>query len=110
MDPCGLSCPFFIMDVIVLTVAMMAAGLINTGKGKVQSLFLRHCRIKSVQYPIIRQGQEMRQDLICYCFGYTAEDIRADLAENGRSKIMTRIMREKKSGRCNCASTNPKGK
>jgi hypothetical protein len=52
----------------------------------------------------------MKQDLICYCFGYTAEDIRVDLAENGRSTIVARIMKEKKNGGCNCESANPKGR
>ena len=52
----------------------------------------------------------MKSDLICYCFGYTAEDIRADLAANGFSTIMARIMKEKKNGGCNCASSNPKGR
>ena len=31
-------------------------------------------------------------DLICYCFGYTAEDVRRDVEENGRSLIMEKIM------------------
>jgi hypothetical protein len=49
-------------------------------------------------------------DPVCYCFGYTAEDIRKDLEENGRSTIMEKIMAEKKLGRCNCANTNPAGR
>ena len=47
---------------------------------------------------------------ICYCFGYTAEDIKRDVLENGRSLIIEKIMAEKKSGRCDCAYQNPKGK
>jgi hypothetical protein len=46
-------------------------------------------------------------DLICYCFGYTAGDIRRDIEENGRSIIMEKIMVEKKAGACNCAEKNP---
>ena len=47
---------------------------------------------------------------ICYCFGYTAEDIRKDVEENGRSTIMEKIMAEKRRGGCDCANTNPKGR
>jgi len=47
--------------------------------------------------------------LICYCFGYSALDIKDDFINNGRSLVMDRIMAAKKDGRCNCAKTNPKG-
>ncbi len=47
-------------------------------------------------------------DLICYCFGYTADDIRKDFMENGRSLIMEKIESEKKFGRCQCTLKNPK--
>ena len=52
----------------------------------------------------------MTKDKICYCFNYTAEDILNDFQENGKSTIMARIMNEKKDGKCNCESTNPKGR
>ncbi|MEJ2587566.1 MAG: (2Fe-2S)-binding protein [Deltaproteobacteria bacterium] len=52
----------------------------------------------------------MGQKIICYCFGYTAEDIRKDVLHHGRSRIMERIAAEKKAGGCNCAVTNPKGR
>lgn len=48
-------------------------------------------------------------NLICYCFGYTAEDIKRDIQENGKSFIMEKILSEKKSGSCDCAEKNPKG-
>ena len=47
---------------------------------------------------------------ICYCFGYTTEDIKRDVIENGRSLIIEKIMAEKKAGGCDCAYKNPKGK
>lgn len=50
----------------------------------------------------------MGGEMICYCFGYTAEDIRKDFAEHGRSTIRERIMEEKKKGKCRCELTNPK--
>jgi len=46
-------------------------------------------------------------NLICYCFGYTAEDIRRDVQENGCSLIMEKIVAEKKVGGCDCAAKNP---
>jgi len=49
-------------------------------------------------------------DLICYCFEYSADDIRKDFIENGKSTIMERIKMEKKFGNCQCAIKNPKGK
>ena len=50
------------------------------------------------------------QDLICYCFGYTALDIEQDISENGRSTLMERIVAEKKKGGCQCSEKNPKGR
>ena len=47
-------------------------------------------------------------EMICYCFGYTAEEIRIDVEENGRSLIMEKIMAEKKMGGCDCPNKNPK--
>ena len=52
----------------------------------------------------------MTSPIICYCFGYTEEDIRQDILQHNRSTIMERIMADKKNGRCNCARTNPKGR
>ena len=50
------------------------------------------------------------RQLLCYCFGYTAHDIRADVAANGRSLIMAKILAAKQAGGCNCAAANPKGR
>lgn len=50
------------------------------------------------------------QDLICYCFKYSSEDIKQDFIVNGRSLIMEKIMAEKKMGTCECATKNPGGK
>lgn len=49
-------------------------------------------------------------DLICYCFGYSKEDIEQDYLNNGRSTIMEKIQMEKKFGNCQCAVKNPKGR
>lgn len=50
------------------------------------------------------------KNLVCYCFGYTADEIRRDYLENDKSTIMEKIMMEKKFGNCQCATKNPKGK
>ncbi len=48
---------------------------------------------------------------ICYCFGFTDEDIEQDVIKNnGYSKILEKIKREKSKGRCNCKELNPKGR
>jgi len=50
-------------------------------------------------------------DLICYCFGYSASNIREDvIANNGRSLILEEIAAQKKSGNCQCATLHPQGR
>lgn len=49
-------------------------------------------------------------DLICYCFQYTKNQIQKDYLNNGRSTILERITREKIAGGCNCTQKNPKGR
>jgi hypothetical protein len=49
-------------------------------------------------------------DLICYCFEYTRDDIEQDYIKDGRSLIMEKIAAEKKAGGCDCAINNPKGR
>ncbi len=50
------------------------------------------------------------EELICYCFSYSAADIERDVAENGKSTIVERIMGEKLAGGCHCAEKNPHGR
>lgn len=50
-------------------------------------------------------------DLVCYCFGYSASDVREDvMANKGRSSILERITAEKKAGKCQCATLRPQGR
>ena len=49
-------------------------------------------------------------ELICYCFGYSVDDILQDYRKNGQSTIMEKIQTEKKLGSCQCSIKNPKGK
>jgi len=50
------------------------------------------------------------EELICYCYGYSAKDIEKDFSRNGWSTIMERIQQEKKFGNCQCATKNPTGR
>ena len=53
----------------------------------------------------------MESNLVCYCFGYTEEDIIRDVIENkGISSIMEQILSEKKKGTCRCGTTHPLGR
>ncbi|MBW2109683.1 MAG: hypothetical protein JRI36_13630 [Deltaproteobacteria bacterium] len=47
---------------------------------------------------------------VCYCFGYTEDDIIQDVKENGMSTITLRISEEAKKGTCECKTKNPKGR
>jgi len=48
---------------------------------------------------------------ICYCFGYSEEDIIRDVLDNkGVSTILARIANEKKKGGCNCGTNHPLGR
>lgn len=50
------------------------------------------------------------EELICYCFYYTATDIEMDFKKNKKSLILEKIINDKKSGTCDCANKNPRGK
>ncbi len=52
----------------------------------------------------------MKDDLICFCFGYSTEDILKDYHTNGRSTIKEKIEFEKRLGNCQCAVKNPTGR
>ncbi len=53
----------------------------------------------------------MEKNIICYCFGYSEEDIIRDILENnGTSSVMERILAEKKNGACNCKNNHPEGR
>ena len=49
-------------------------------------------------------------DLICFCFGYTADDIKRDYVANGYSSLLDKIKAAKKFGNCQCEAKNPKGR
>jgi hypothetical protein len=49
-------------------------------------------------------------EMVCFCFQYTKKDIEDDFRDNGCSLIYQRILDAKKSGMCNCAQENPRGR
>ena len=52
----------------------------------------------------------IQSEPVCYCFGYTVEDICRDYATHGHSTILDRIKAEKKLDNCQCGAKNPKGR
>jgi len=50
------------------------------------------------------------EDVVCFCFGHTRQDIEEDYRSNGQSMILAKIMSAKKAGGCQCAVKNPKGR
>jgi copper chaperone CopZ len=68
-------------------------------------------RKKSMLGPLLeRKSEFQRDDLVCFCFGHTRNDIEKDYIENSQSTILTKIVSEKRSGGCDCANKNPKGR
>jgi hypothetical protein len=47
--------------------------------------------------------------LLCYCFGFTGDEIRDEILTTGRSTIQQRIAAEVKAGKCDCERLNPQG-
>jgi len=47
---------------------------------------------------------------ICYCFGFTRQDIWDEIRSTGKSTVAKRITAEVEAGRCACEVKNPSGK
>ena len=61
---------------------------------------------------LVRVGAKETADPIpvCYCFGFTRQDIRDEICETGKSTVAERIATEVKAGNCACEVKNPSGK
>ena len=61
---------------------------------------------------LVRVGSKETEDPIpvCYCFGFTREDIQKEITETGDSTVANRISAEVKAGNCACEVKNPSGK
>jgi hypothetical protein len=60
----------------------------------------------------VRVGVKEKDDPIpvCYCFGFTRNDILDEIRVTGRSTVAERITEEVKAGNCACEVKNPSGK
>lgn len=56
------------------------------------------------------EGDFKDNDLVCYCFNYTKADIEKDCRDHGRSTILEKIALANRSGGCDCARKNPRGR
>jgi hypothetical protein len=61
---------------------------------------------------VVRVGAKEMADpiAICYCFGFTRQDIWAEIRSTGKSTVAARIRAEVEAGRCACEVKNPSGK
>ncbi|MBS1867800.1 MAG: (2Fe-2S)-binding protein [Acidobacteria bacterium] len=61
---------------------------------------------------LVRVGAKATKDPIpiCYCFGFSRNDIEGEIAETGRSTVAERISAEVKAGNCACELKNPSGR
>jgi len=59
----------------------------------------------------VRVGQKETEDPVslCYCFDFTAADLRRELAAHGKTEIPAVIAAEIKAGHCACEVKNPQG-
>ncbi len=56
------------------------------------------------------KGSPSPNDLVCYCFLYSRQDIEDELKASGDTTIFDRITAEVKAGNCACEVRNPSGK
>jgi len=61
---------------------------------------------------VVRVGAKEIEDplLVCYCFGFTRQDICDEIRSTGKSTVAKRITAEVEAGRCACEMKNPSGK
>ena len=55
------------------------------------------------------KGVPSRNDLVCYCFLYSRQEIEDELRASGDTTIFDRITAEVKAGNCACEVRNPSG-
>src|SRR6266481_3024712 len=61
---------------------------------------------------VVRVGAKETADPIpiCYCFGFTRQDIWDEIRSTGKSTVAKRITAEVEAGRCACEVKNPSGR
>ncbi len=63
---------------------------------------------EDVKVPVF-QKTDAEDCPVCYCFGWTREKIKKELAETGNSTAVSSITEHIKAGRCGCDVNNPQG-
>ncbi|MBI2388590.1 MAG: (2Fe-2S)-binding protein [Deltaproteobacteria bacterium] len=60
---------------------------------------------------LVRVGAKEAEDPIpvCYCFGFTRDQIRAEILATGGSSILQRVKEAIRAGECRCERANPSG-
>ena len=96
-------------DPALVTVGEMCQALLKSGYVASQKEINRTTNAAKPDDSVKMRDHEIA-DLICYCFGHSRSDIEQDFIENGQSLIMEKITVEKKTGGCDCANKNPKGR
>ena len=56
-----------------------------------------------------RTGGE-EQELVCFCFHYTRQEIEQEYRIHNHSTILDSIVLAKKTGGCDCMRLNPRGR
>ncbi len=61
---------------------------------------------------LVRVGAKEKLDSapVCYCFGFTRQDVWDEILQTGRSTVVDRITAEVKAGNCACEVKNPSGR
>lgn len=61
---------------------------------------------------LVRVGVKETEDPlpVCYCFGFTRQDIWDEIRQTGKSTVARQITAEVKAGNCACEVKNPSGK
>ena len=68
-----------------------------------EQLLLRDVRVR------IGQKEKEAPHPVCYCFNHTVEEIEAEVAKTGTSRIPDEITEKCRQGLDRCAQTNPQG-
>ena len=96
-----------VYDTASVTLGQMRHTLLKAG----YVAFFGNHEGQDVQKPVLEKESEFQSDdLVCFCFGYTKNDIEQDYIKNGQSAILSKIASEKKAGGCDCTNINPKGR
>ena len=97
-----------VYDTSLVTLEQMKGALLKVGYVVLNETKKKN--IETLKQFISEKEHFRKEDLVCFCFSYTRENIEQDYRKNGRSTIMKKIQSEKKFGNCQCAEKNPKGR